>query len=267
MNPELSPEDYQRACDLFNELRDVPASQLDIALDGALDSARDGACDGNTAVRAEVLRLLRAEQGAGVFLQQGALSDAARLLQAKAPSAPIPETIAHYRILSKLGEGGMGEVWLAHDSKLDREVAIKVLPEAFAASPDRMARFTREAHVLASLSHPNIAAIYGVEERALIMELVEGPTLAERIASGPIPWEEAAEIACHIADALEAAHEKGVIHRDLKPANIKIGPDGRVKVLDFGLSKPMPKPMSGRKLQFQATRHLPPRCCRVRWPA
>src|SRR5215472_2459308 len=141
--------------------------------------------------------------------------------------------IAHYCITAKLGEGGMGEVWRATDTKLNREVAIKVLLEAFVADPDRLARFTREAQVLASLNHTNIAAIYGVEERALVMELVEGPTLAERIAQGRIPLEETLVLARQIAEALEYAHERGVIHRDLKPANIKITPEGRVKVLDF----------------------------------
>jgi serine/threonine-protein kinase len=116
-------------------------------------------------------------------------------------------------------------------------VAIKVLPETFAQDADRMARFSREAQVLASLNHPNIAAIYGVEERALVMELVEGPTLAERIAQGAIPLNEALPIAKQIAEALEYAHEKGIIHRDLKPTNVKIRPEGRVKVLDFGLAK------------------------------
>src|SRR5438034_1594760 len=148
-----------------------------------------------------------------------------------------PQTIAHYRITAKLGEGGMGEVWRATDTKLGRDVAIKVLPESFAQDPDRMTRFTREAQVLASLNHPNIAAIYGVEERALVLELVEGPTLADRIAQGPIPLEEALPIARQIAEAVEAAHERGVIHRDLKPANVKVRPDGSVKVLDFGLAK------------------------------
>ena len=148
-----------------------------------------------------------------------------------------PETIAHYRISSKLGEGAMGEVYRATDSKLGREVAIKLIPEDFANDATRMARFTREAQVLASLNHPNIAAIYGVEDRALIMELVEGPTLSERIKQGPIPLEEALEIARQIADGLEAAHEKGIVHRDLKPANIKITPSGTVKLLDFGLAK------------------------------
>src|ERR1041384_8133607 len=131
----------------------------------------------------------------------------------------------------------MGAVYRAIDTRLNREVAIKVIPESFANNVDRLARFDREAQLLASLNHPNIAAIYGVEERALVLELVEGPTLAERIAQGPIAIEEALSIARQTADALEYAHEKGVIHRDLKPANIKITPEGRAKVLDFGLAK------------------------------
>src|SRR5215831_13909991 len=138
--------------------------------------------------------------------------------------------LGSYEILTPLGAGGMGEVYRARDSKLGREVAIKVLPEVFARDVDRMARFTREAQVLASLNHPNIAAIYGVEDCALVLELVPGPTLAERIAQGPVPVEEALEIARQIAEALEYAHDRGVIHRDLKPANIKITPEGRVKV-------------------------------------
>src|SRR5262244_3721200 len=149
------------------------------------------------------------------------------------------QAIAHYRIHSKLGEGGMGEVWRARDSKLNRDVAIKVLPEGFAQDSDRMARFQREAQVLASLNHPNIAAIYGVEDRALVMELVDGPTVAERMAHGPISLEEALPIARQIAEALEYAHERNIVHRDLKPANVKVTSAGRVKVLDFGLAKAM----------------------------
>src|SRR5207302_6003498 len=141
-------------------------------------------------------------------------------------------TIAHYKITSKLGEGGMGAVYRATDTKLNREVAIKVLPPAFANDPDRLARFTREAQVLASLNHPNIAAIYGIEQGAIVMELVEGEDL-----KGPAPVETALSYARQIAIALEAAHEKGIIHRDLKPANIKVTPDGVVKLLDFGLAK------------------------------
>ena len=140
-----------------------------------------------------------------------------------------------------LGAGGMGEVYRARDTKLNRDVAIKVLLPAVANDPDRLARFSREAQVLASLNHPNIAAIYGLEDqgdtRALVMELVEGPTLADRIARGAIPLEEALAIAKQILEALAAAHEQGIIHRDLKPANIKVRPDGTVKVLDFGLAK------------------------------
>jgi serine/threonine-protein kinase len=146
-----------------------------------------------------------------------------------------------YEILSLIGSGGMGEVYRARDSRLNRDVAIKVLPADVAADHDRLARFEREAQVLASLNHTNIANIYGVDDSsgtpALVMELVEGPTLADRIAKGPIPLDEALPIAKQIAEALEAAHEQGIIHRDLKPANIKVRPDGAVKVLDFGLAK------------------------------
>ncbi len=142
-----------------------------------------------------------------------------------------------YEVVAAIGAGGMGEVYRARDTRLGREVAIKVLPESFANDADRLARFEREAQVLASLNHPNIATIHGLEERALVMELVEGPTLADRIAEGPIPIDEALPIARQIAEALEAAHERGIIHRDLKPANIKLRPDGTAKVLDFGLAK------------------------------
>jgi serine/threonine-protein kinase len=148
-----------------------------------------------------------------------------------------PFSIAHYKVTSKLGEGGMGAVYRATDTKLNREVAIKILPHALAGDPDYLARFTREAQVLASLNHPNIAIIHGVEEQALVMELVPGLTLEQRIAEGPVPTDEALGIARQIAEALEAAHEKGVIHRDLKPANVKVTPEGVVKVLDFGLAK------------------------------
>ena len=156
-------------------------------------------------------------------------------------SLGVGARLGHYAVTAKLGEGGMGEVWRATDTQLNRDVALKILPEAFATDPDRLARFQREAQVLASLNHPGIAAIYGIEEqddtRALVLELVEGPTVADRISKGPIPLDEALPIATQIAEALEAAHEAGVIHRDLKPANIKVREDGTVKVLDFGLAK------------------------------
>jgi eukaryotic-like serine/threonine-protein kinase len=146
-----------------------------------------------------------------------------------------------YEILAPIGAGGMGEVYKARDARLKRDVAIKVLPAALALDPERMARFEREARLLASLDHPNIGAIYGLEEsdgtRALILALIEGPTLAGRIANGPIPLEETIHIAQQMAEALEYAHERGVVHRDLKPANVKITPEGTVRVLDFGLAK------------------------------
>jgi serine/threonine protein kinase len=153
----------------------------------------------------------------------------------------VGKSLAHYSITAEIGKGGMGVVYQAKDQKLGRDVAIKVLPEEFAQDIARASRFQREAKLLASLNHPNIAAIHGLEEaddtHFLVMELIEGDTLADRIKSGPIPAEEALKLALQIAEALEAAHEKGVIHRDLKPANIKVTPDGKVKVLDFGLAK------------------------------
>jgi eukaryotic-like serine/threonine-protein kinase len=153
----------------------------------------------------------------------------------------IGTNLAHYRITGHLGTGGMGEVYQATDSKLGRSVAIKLLPEAVSHDNDWSARFEREARVLASVNHPNVASIYGVEEfsgrKFLIMELIDGETLAERISNGPMPLKEALEIAIQITHAMDAAHEKGIVHRDLKPANIKITPDGNVKVLDFGLAK------------------------------
>src|ERR1700740_725190 len=150
--------------------------------------------------------------------------------------------LGSYELGAQIGAGGMGEVYQAHDTKLGRDVAIKILPEAFAHDPERLARFQREAKMLASLNHPNIATIHGLEQSGgtsyLVMELVSGETLAERVKrDGAVPIEESLAIAKQIAEALEAAHEKNIIHRDLKPANVKLTPEGKVKVLDFGLAK------------------------------
>jgi serine/threonine protein kinase len=146
-----------------------------------------------------------------------------------------------YEVVAPLGAGGMGEVYRARDATLGRDVALKILPTTFALDPDRVARFTREAQALAALNHPHIGAIFGIEQssgvRALVMELVEGPTLADRIAQGPMPLAEVYDVARQVCEALGAAHQRGIVHRDLKPANIKIRPDGVVKVLDFGLAK------------------------------
>jgi len=153
----------------------------------------------------------------------------------------IGKTLSHYKVLEKIGQGGMGEVYRAEDTNLSREVAIKVLPEQFTKDPQRLARFEREAKLLASLNHPNIAAIHSFEHaddiHFLVLELVPGETLQERVAKGPLPVEEALEVCRQIAEGVEAAHEKGVIHRDLKPANVKVTPEGKVKILDFGLAK------------------------------
>jgi len=185
------------------------------------------ACGGNDDLRREIDSLL-AHGAHESFLNRPA-------------SLATGTRIGAYEVLAKIGEGGMGIVYRARDMKLQREVALKVLPEAVALDPDRVARLRREAQVLASLNHPNIASIHGFEDsgdvHALVLELVDGPTLADRIAEGPIPLDEALPIARQIAEALEAAHEQGIIHRDLKPANIKLRPDGTVKVLDFGLAK------------------------------
>ena len=153
----------------------------------------------------------------------------------------IGTTLSHYRILEKLGQGGMGVVYRAEDTTLGRQVAIKVLPDIFAGDPERLARYEREARLLASLSHQNIATIHGLEEaggkRFIVMELAEGETLAKRISRGPLPVDEALEVCHQIAEGLEAAHEKGIIHRDLKPGNVMVSKEGKVKILDFGLAK------------------------------
>ena len=153
----------------------------------------------------------------------------------------IGRTLTHYGITAKLGEGGMGEVYRATDTKLGREVAIKVLPASFSREPQSLARFEREAKALATLNHPNVASIYGFdadrETHFLVLELVEGDTLGQRLRRGRLPLDEALRVARQTAEAVEAAHAKGIIHRDLKPGNVKITPSGRVKVLDFGLAK------------------------------
>src|SRR5260221_12241255 len=165
--------------------------------------------------------------------------------------------LGSHEILSPLGSGGMGDVYRARDSKLKRDVAIKVLRDASVPDPDRLARFHREAELLASVNHPNIVAVYGLEESngvtAIVLELVEGDTLADRIAHGPVRLDEALTIARQIADALEAAHERGVVHRDLKPSNIKITADGRVKVLDFGLAKMLERETAAGPLTMSPT--------------
>jgi serine/threonine protein kinase len=193
-------------------------------------------CGADTVLRHEVESLLAQEPGAAGFMSTPAV-----VAVAAAGSSFIGRQLGSYVVQSRLGAGGMGEVYRARDTTLGRDVAIKVLPAQWLADPERLERFEREARVLASLNHPNIGAIYAVEPveqgRALVLELVEGPTLADRVARAPLPLAEALGTARQIAEALEAAHEKGIVHRDLKPANIKITPEGVVKILDFGLAK------------------------------
>jgi eukaryotic-like serine/threonine-protein kinase len=199
------------------------------------------ACSGDDALLREVESLLALDSSAQNLLNTPAAVAAAGIMTDGPGISLIGRQLGAYRVDSLLGAGGMGEVYRARDTKLGREVAMKVLPPVFASDANRLARFEREARLLATLNHPHIGAIYGLEDaagvRALILELVEGPTLADRLSGGPLPVREALTIGRQIAEALEAAHEKGVIHRDLKPANIKVTPDGVVKVLDFGLAK------------------------------
>jgi serine/threonine protein kinase len=199
----------------------------------------DEACGEDEELRREVEELLAHAKDAANFIETPAL-EIATVAFARAP-APEGRQIGPYTLVSSLGSGGMGEVYRARDTLLHRDVAIKILPPFIASDADRRARFEREAHLLAALNHPHIAAIYALEHvdgmPALVLELVEGDTLADRVGRGPLPLDDAVAFGRQIADALEAAHEKGIVHRDLKPANIKVTPDGTVKVLDFGLAK------------------------------
>ena len=204
------------------------------------------ACAGNDTLRQEVEALL-AHDSRQALVDIPAWVAAAQALTANPAGSLVGRRLGVYQVISWLGAGGMGEVYRARDTKLERDVAIKILPRLFSSDPERLARFEREARVLAALNHPNIGAIYGLEDMAgspaLVLELVEGETLDEYLArtttpaGGGRPVAEAITRASHIAEALEAAHQKGIIHRDLKPANIKITPDGTLKVLDFGLAK------------------------------
>jgi Tol biopolymer transport system component len=220
----VTPERWRQISAIFNAAKQRdPVDRAGFVVD---------ACRGDDALRRDVSSLLRAHQD-GVGFGSSPLMLSSQL--------QAGSSFRGYRIESLLGAGGMGEVYRARDTRLDRSVAIKILPESFADDPERLARFEREARTLAALNHPNIAIIHGFEDeqgiQALVMELIEGPTLAERIALHAIPVDEALTIARQIAEALEVAHQHGIIHRDLKPANIKVRPDGTVKILDFGLAK------------------------------
>jgi serine/threonine protein kinase/Tol biopolymer transport system component len=229
----MTPERWQQVSRIYHDALDRNSGERAAFLREA--------CRDDEALRQEVESLLAEPASAEDFLGAPALAMAAELVDETAEPSLTGQRVGTYDILDLLGVGGMGQVYRARDTRLGRDVAVKVLPRLFSVDPERVARFEREAQLLASLNHPHIAAIYGFEQtdavHALVLELVDGPTLAERLQAGPLPIAEALRIARQIADALEAAHERRIVHRDLKPQNIKVKPDSTVKVLDFGLAK------------------------------
>jgi serine/threonine protein kinase len=238
----MSQEHWLRVEELFHKALELPKNQRQAWLHGA--------CSGDAELRRQVELLLSNEGRAGSFLERPAIEDVT-VTHASAGSL-LGRKFGPYEIASLLGAGGMGEVYRAHDIKLGRDVAIKTLPYEFAGEPERLARFRREARTLASLNHPNIAAIYGLEESGdvdcLVLELVEGET-----PKGPLPIAQALDRARQVAEALEAAHANGIIHRDLKPSNVKVTPQDRVKVLDFGLAKAIWGPEMNQDLSAAAS--------------
>ena len=244
----MTPDKEREAARICEAALDRPASERDALI------LKE--CAGDNELRREVESLLRQLSKADEFLQRPAMEEAAA--QAMALHAlVVGQQVGPYQIQGRLGAGGMGEVYRAHDTKLGRDVAIKVLPRIFTSDRERLARFEREARLLAALNHPSIGAIHGLEDvdgvAALVLELVEGRTLADRLANGAIPIQEALNIASQIAAALEAAHEKGIVHRDLKPANVVLTIEGQVKVLDFGLAKALAGGASDLALSPSAT--------------
>jgi eukaryotic-like serine/threonine-protein kinase len=228
----MTPERYQRIGELFD-------AALELAPAARATFLRQ-ACGADADLRAEVEKLLANQVESGEFLSRPALSVAATLLAQNQSPSESGKQIRHYQLLSPLGAGGMGEVWLARDSQLERKVALKLLPEHFTRSQTHVRRFAQEARAASALSHPNIITIHEIGEAEgrhyIVAEFVEGQTLRQMM-SRPLPLQTVLEIAVQIADALQAAHKAGIVHRDLKPENVMVRPDGLVKVLDFGLAK------------------------------
>ncbi len=233
----MNPERWQQIKRLYSSALELESKPREAFLEEA--------CAGDESLRREIdLLLARRPEAEGLF-EAPVMELAAQALARDRSAEPSTDlsgsTLLHYSVTRKIGAGGMGEVYQARDLKLNRQVALKILPDSFAHDPERLARFDREAKLIASLNHPNIAAIYGLEEardkKFLVLELVEGETLAQRIKKGRLPMEEALELCRQIAEGLETAHEKGVVHRDLKPANVMIAGDDKIKILDFGLAK------------------------------
>ena len=250
--PTLTPERYARIAELYHKALERPREQR--------ASFLGEACEDDVTLREEVASLLAADEAASGFIETPAIAvAAAHLAGDHQPLAP-GVMVGPYQVQELLGRGGMGDVYRAHDPRLGRDVALKLLPPPFASDSERLARFEREARLLAALNHPNIAALYGIEEsggqRILVLELVNGATLDKRLSAGPIPVPEALDIALQIVEALGAAHDHGIVHRDLKPANIAIRPDGVAKVLDFGLAKAV-DPHSEGALSISEFSHMP----------
>jgi len=236
----LTPEQYARIGELYHQALERPRDERAHFLDEA--------CADDATLREQVASLLAADDIASGFIETPAIAVAAAQFAADHRELAVGSTIGPYQVQELLGRGGMGDVYRAHDPRLGRDVALKLLPPQFARDRERLARFEREARLLAALNHPNVAALYGIEEegqRILVLELVDGATLDKRLAAGPIPLAEAIDIASQIVEALAAAHDHGIVHRDLKPANIAIRPDGVAKVLDFGLAKALDPGASG----------------------
>src|SRR5207253_650429 len=229
----MTPERWQRIEDLFQSARTRTTAERAAFLDGA--------CGGDPELRAEVEGLLAAEDSAGSFINTSAVKVAAGMIADERAAEMLGQTVAHYKILSPLGAGGMGEIYLAEDAELGRKVALKFLPDYALVDDDRVRRFRQEARVASALSHPNIAHIYEIDQWNgavfIALEYVAGQTLATRIATGPLDIQEIVDLAIQLADALDEAHKQGITHRDIKSANIMLTSRGQVKVLDFGLAK------------------------------
>src|SRR6266496_3115014 len=245
----MTPERWEQVGGLYRAALDLQPDER--------ASFLDEACGDNEALRQEVESLLAAEGGAGDFLDAGAMKDAAKMLVGESSLMLVGKELGHYHLLSLLGSGGMGEVYLAEDARLKRKVALKLLPRDLTANQDRLRRFEQEAHTASALNHPNILTIHEIGEaedrRFMAAEFVDGGTLRSRMSSGPLKIGEALSIAEQVASALAAAHDAGIIHRDIKPENIMVRRDGIVKVLDFGLAKLMPQGEGGAE---DATRQL-----------
>src|SRR6266567_3554847 len=229
----MTPARFQTIEEMFLAALDQEPDQVSAFLDTA--------CEGDEALRREVETLLASDQRAGRFIEKSAVGLATKVIQNQQADSLIGETIDHYKISESIGTGGMGEVYLATDIVAGRKAALKILPLRFTGDAERLKRFQQEAHAVVALNHPNILTVYEIGEdhstHYIASELIEGETLRERLAHGPMQLSEAVDIAIQVASALAAAHQAGIVHRDIKPENIMLRPDGYVKVLDFGIAK------------------------------